>query len=103
MKKIFFIVCIGWIIFSAFMPAMPRSGIHGSIEPAESAAKVTAISGTDSVSTVPVAGRFSLSVKPGNWLLVIEAVKPYRSTTVESILVLENQSTDAGVIRMKTE
>ena len=104
MKKVFIIISVLFLALAAvsFLPAV-KSGIHGVIEPAEAAAKVTAISGNDSMSTVPVAGKFSLPVKPGNWTLVIEATRPYRSTTVENILVLENQSTDAGVIKLKGE
>ena len=104
MKKISVVICVLFVTLVAFsVSPVVKSGIHGSIEPAEAAAKVTAISGNDSMSTVPVAGKFSLPVKPGNWLLVIEAIRPYRNTTVENVLVLENQSTDAGVIKLKGE
>jgi hypothetical protein len=102
MKKAIIILCALFVTLGAFsLTTSVKSGIHGTIEPADAAGKVTAISGNDSMSTVPVSGKFSLPVKPGNWTLVIEAVQPYRSTTVENILVLENQSTDAGAIKLQ--
>lgn len=104
MKNIILAMSMLVITGIAFTPAtIVKSGIHGSIEPADAAAKITAISGSDSMSTVPVAGKFSLPVKPGNWTLVIEANRPYRNYTVENVLVLETQSTDVGVIKLKSE
>lgn len=101
MKKLAFIVCIVFVITSAFIQLHHfKSGIHGVIDPAEGASKVTAFLGTDSVSTIPVSGKFSLEVKPGSWTLFIEAVSPYRNTVLDNILVQENQSTDAGVIKL---
>ncbi len=104
MKKMIVILCLAVGVMSGFSPpAGVKSGIHGTIDPAEGASKVTAISGADSVSGTPVAGKLSLPAKPGNWTLIVEAVKPYRSTSVENILVLESQSTDAGVIKLMAD
>jgi hypothetical protein len=100
MKQIMVLVCIASLAIGLSARHYPDSGIHGTIDPADGASKVWAINGTDSFSTLPVSGRFSVSVKPGNWYLLVEGIAPYKNTAVNSILVLDNQSTDAGVIKM---
>jgi hypothetical protein len=101
MKKIALVLCTAFVAICAFIsPDHAKSGIYGTIDPAEGAKKVWAISGTDSVSTVPITGKFSLEVKPGTWKLIVEAVPPLKSTQLEGILVQEGQSADAGVIKL---
>jgi hypothetical protein len=39
-------------------------------------------------------------VKAGNWKLYVEGVQPYKNTVVESILVVDGQVTDVGVIKL---
>ncbi|HLG41453.1 MAG TPA: hypothetical protein VI461_17365, partial [Chitinophagaceae bacterium] len=86
----------------AFSPRSDlKSSIYGTIDPPDGAQKIWAINGTDSFSAVPVMGKFSLDVKPGNWALKVVAIKPYKDAIVENILVQENQSTDAGVIKLQ--
>jgi len=104
MKKILIIVCIAFVAMSAFVAKNTfQSGITGSIDPPEGAKTVWAIKGTDSVSAVPSSGKFSITVKPGTWMLVVETVKPYKSTAVQNIVVLEGSPTDAGVIKLEKE
>ena len=92
----------GIILVCSFIPHNQyKSGIHGLIDPIDGAQKVWAISGTDSASAVPIAGKFSLTVKPGNWDLLVEAIKPLKNTSMNNVLVLENQSTDVGTIALK--
>lgn len=101
MKKIVFILMVTILILAAYAPVLDiKSGMHGMIEPADGAKKAWAIMGTDSVSTVPVAGGFSLELKPGTWMLVIEAVPPYKNHVIQNIFVQENQSTDVGVLKL---
>ena len=80
-----------------------QTGITGTVDPADGAKTVWAIMGTDSVSAVPSSGKFSITVKPGTWMLVVEAIKPYKSTSVQNIVVLEGSPTDAGVIKLEKE
>ena len=101
MKTIFLVVCFASLAIGFTAHNVFKSGIHGTVDPPEGAAKVWAISGTDSVSAIPVTGKFSMEVKPGNWSIVVEAVSPYKNVVVNNILVLESQSTDAGVIRLR--
>lgn len=101
MKKIALTLCAGFIAMCAFIsPDRVKSGIYGSIDPPDGAKKVWAINGTDSVSTVPLTGKFFLEVKPGTWKLIVEAVAPLKNAVVENILVQEGESADAGVIKL---
>ena len=104
MKKIaitLFTAFAAFMVLSAFVARTNvASGIHGTVTPAEGAKKVWAINGTDSASTVPVGGNFSLDVKPGTWSLKVEAAAPYKDATVESIVVEEGKSADAGEIKL---
>jgi len=101
MKKIVITLCVAFVVMSAFVSRHPvKSGIYGSIDPPEMAKKIWAISRTDSVSAVPLNGKFSIEVKPGTWKLIVEAVPPYKNTAVENVLVQEGQSADVGVIKL---
>jgi hypothetical protein len=100
MKQILVLMCVASVTIGFIARQDTQSGIHGTIEPADGARKVWAISGMDSFSTIPVAGKFSVNVRPGNWGLLLEANAPYKNTAVNNLLVIDNQSTDAGVIRM---
>lgn len=99
MKKIFFLLITGMILFSAFSTYKPDPGITGTVEPADAVNKVTAIKDNDSVSAVPINGKFSLVLKTGNWTLVVEAINPYKNY-VQTVLVLEGGPTDVGVIKL---
>ena len=101
MKKLTIILVLLLVVVSSFLTsARLKSGITGSIEPADGARKVWATSGMDSLSTVPLMGKFSLDVRAGNWKLFIEAIQPYKNTSVESVLVVDGEYTDAGVIKL---
>jgi hypothetical protein len=104
MKKVVMTLCVAFAAFmvlSAFVPrATVMSGIHGTVTPAEAAKKVWAISGTDTASVIPVAGNFTLDVKPGTWQIKVEAAAPYKDATVDNIVVEEGKSADAGQIKL---
>jgi hypothetical protein len=101
MKKLTLLLCVVFVVMAAFIRTEPsKSGIHGTIEPADGAKKAWAVSGTDSVSTVPVAGHFSLELKPGPWTVIIEGNPPYKNQVMQNVIVQENQSTDVGIIKL---
>lgn len=77
-----------------------RSGIQGTIDPPEGAKRIWAVSGKDTVSIIPAPGSFILDVKPGTWKLVVEAVLPYKNAERESILVMDGEITDVGLIKL---
>lgn len=101
MKKVAVILILALMISAFIVPRNYKPGIHGSVEPPDAANRIWAVNGRDSVSGVQAGGKFSIDVKPGNWTLIVEAIKPYKNAVVEGILVLETQSTDAGVIRLQ--
>ncbi|HKC37042.1 MAG TPA: hypothetical protein VKB95_13300 [Chitinophagaceae bacterium] len=80
--------------------AKDRSGIQGTIDPPEGAKRIWAVSGKDTVSIIPPPGSFIMDVKPGSWKLVVEAVLPYKNVERESILVIDGQITDIGLIKL---
>jgi len=104
MKKIVITLCIafaGFIALSAFTNRINiATSIHGTVTPADGAKKVWAINGTDSVSATPVAGNFSIDVKPGTWKVKVEAASPYKDAVVDNVVVTEGQSFDAGEIKL---
>jgi hypothetical protein len=100
MKNSMAFLSLLFIICMAFMTGTFKPGIHGVIDPADGASKVWAIRGTDSISAIPASGKFSMEVSPGNWTILVEAVSPFQNAVVNNIVVLENQSTDAGIIKL---
>ena len=61
---------------------------------------VWAVNGKDSLSVAPETGKFSIAVTPGTWMIHVIAVKPYKDAIVDSIIVAEGRSSNAGIIRM---
>jgi hypothetical protein len=100
MKYSKLLVALLFILAVAFVPGSFKPGIHGLIDPADGANKVWAIQGTDSVSAIPASGKFAMEVSPGNWTVLVEAISPYKNAVVNNIVVLENQSTDVGIIKL---
>ncbi|MGG9962293.1 hypothetical protein [Ferruginibacter sp. SUN106] len=110
MKKFIIIVFSAFVLISACMIISSftilqneTSGIHGTIKPADMVKKVWAISDKDTVSIVPSAGAFSLDVKPANWKLYVEAIKPYKDVTVTNIIVEAAKYTDVGEIKLTSD
>ena len=94
---------IGIIVTVFIMSAFDsdyRSGIQGTIDPPEGAKRIWAVSGKDTVAIIPAPGSFILDVKPGSWKLVVEAVLPYKNAERESILVVDGELTDIGLIKL---
>ena len=99
MKRVTFLLCILFAIATSFVIA-DMSGIHGTINPADGAKRIWAISGKDTVSGVASLGAFSLNVRPGNWKLLIETVKPYKDVVITNIIVEDGRYTNAGEIKL---
>ncbi len=93
-------VIMSVVIISAFV-GKDRSGIQGTIDPPEGAKRIWAVSGKDTVAMIPAPGSFLMDVKPGTWKLVVEAVLPYKNAERESIVVVDGQMTDIGLIKLE--
>jgi len=103
MKKIISIFLVAILIVSAFI--FSRKGItsiYGTIDPPESVSKVLAIKekDKDTVAVIPHDGRFSIKVTAGTWKLYFVAVSPYQDEYAENIKVIDDRSTDVGIIRL---
>jgi len=101
MKKIAITAGAVCIILTAFITR--TSGIHGTVSPADGAKKVWALRGRDTVTAMPFAGTFTLNVKPGNWQLQVEAIKPYKDVVIKNIIVEEGRYTDAGEVKLSKD
>ena len=99
MKKLILLFAVILIVFRAFTTPRLEPGITGMVEPADAVNKITAIKDNDSVSAVPINGKFAMTLKTGNWTLVVEAINPYKNS-VQTVLVLEGGPTDVGVIKL---
>lgn len=100
MKKILLLICVAMIFTTAFINHNFKSGIYGTVEPPDGAKRIWVISGRDSVSTMPVDGKFSIEVKAGTWRVVVQAIDANKNTSIDNVVVLDNQFTDVGVIRL---
>jgi hypothetical protein len=105
MKKIPLIAVAVLILLTAFInnKSYKVSGIQGTINPADGAKKIWAISGKDTVSVIPSSAGFSIDVKPGTWNLYVEANKPYKDATVSNVIVDAGKYTDAGEIKLSSD
>lgn len=79
-----------------------EGGIRGVISPAEAAAQVMAITGTDTLRADVASGRFNFTnIKKGTYTLWIKARLPYKDTAVEQVAVIDSAVTDVGEIKLQ--
>jgi len=79
-----------------------EGGLKGTVVPAEGAAQIVAISGTDTLQAAISGGGFALSnVKKGTYTIWVKAKAPYRDTSVENVAVLDSTVTDVGEIKLQ--
>ena len=99
-KLTFAALCLAAAGLFAFK-AYEGGSIKGTVSPAEGAATVLAISGTDTLKTGVDKGAFEiLNVKANTYKLVVEANAPYKSATVGDVKVEEGKATDVGEIKL---
>lgn len=75
--------------------------ITGKVTPAESVTAVWAIKGKDSVKALLENGTFALSVQPGTYKVLIDAVDPYKDVVRKKITVSEKKPKDLGEIKLR--
>ena len=89
------------ILFIAFTPQTETGVIKGRISPADGANQVWAISGTDTLKTVPSNGEFMFDkVKTGSYTVAIDAKDPYKDQMIESVEVKAGEIKDLGEIKL---
>jgi hypothetical protein len=78
-----------------------NSPLKGSVNPSDAAVRAWIFSRTDTLNSPVIQGNFMVSnVKPGNYILMLEAKPPYRDSFKQDVLVVDGQPTDVGVIEM---
>ncbi len=94
------ILLSGALGFFAFR-SVADGNITGKVTPADGAASVVAYSGSDSVKANIQAGAFTLSVKPGTYKVMIDAIDPYKDETIDNVQVADGTPVDLGEIKLK--
>src|SRR5206468_10024106 len=69
-----------------------NSPVKGSVSPANGANRAWLISKTDTASAPVIQGNFMITnVKPGNYMLMLEARPPFRDSFKQDVLVVDGQ------------
>lgn len=91
-------ICL--FLLSAFIIVHKAGGaVVGTVSPANIKVWVSAIKDGDTVKVEVKEGSFSIAdLKPGNYTLVIEALPPYQTKTLDSIKVKDGLTTNVGMI-----
>jgi len=78
-----------------------NSPVKGSVSPENGASRAWLISRHDTLSAPVIQGNFMITnVKPGNYMLMLAGIPPYRDSFKQDVLVVEGLPTDVGVIQM---
>jgi hypothetical protein len=94
-------LAVATVGFFAFKSLEPGS-IKGTVTPPEGAARVWAISNTDTLKAAVEKGAFVIpNVKAGTYRLIIEANPPFKNTAKDGIAVTDGQATDVGEIKLQ--
>ena len=79
-----------------------NGGIKGNVSPVEGATEILAVSGTDTLRTVPNSGNFNFAdVKPGTYTIWVKGKAPYKDASVENVAVIDSTTTDVGEIKLQ--
>src|SRR5712675_2335478 len=97
-----FWIFLGLLVFLSLAFRMfYNSPVKGSVSPANGASRAWLISKRDTLNAPVIQGNFMITnVKPGNYMLMVEAKPPFRDSFKQDVLVVEGQPTDVGVIQM---
>jgi len=81
--------------------AVQTCGIKGTISPADGAAQVLVISGSDTLKAAPQQGAFAFETKPGTYKVIVEAAGDYKNVEKDGVTVEEGKVTDLGTITLE--
>jgi hypothetical protein len=102
MKRLSFLMVMGLVLGMLAFTFIKNGGIQGKVSPADGAAQVLAVSGTDTLKTEINNGSFTFSaVKPGTYTVWVKAKAPYKDTSVENVAVVDSATTDVGEIKLQ--
>ena len=74
--------------------------IKGQVVPAMALRNVWLINGKDTIQSRHIGSSFNLSVKPGKYTLLIDAVAPYKDHQFADILINNNNTMELGNIKL---
>ena len=78
-----------------------NSPVKGSVIPSNAGVRAWVISKTDTLNSPVIQGNFMITnVKPGTYILMVEARQPYKDSFKQDVLVVDGQPTDVGIIQM---
>src|SRR3954464_7289803 len=86
----------------AFNSHSVTGSIRGTVSPADGAARVWAVSTSDTAAGNVQNGAFEIvTAKEGVYKVIVEAKPPYRNAVKDNITVANGQSTDVGQINLE--
>ena len=95
-------LCIATAGLFAFNNNTLTGSIRGTISPADGAARVWAVSPSDTAKGNIANGAFEITVaKEGTYRVIVEAKPPYRNAVKDNVTVVNGQSTDVGEINLE--
>ena len=93
------LLLLGAVLFYAFTRHDLPGEVRGSIKPYNGALHAWAISDIDTGNAVITSGTFNIkNLKPGKYRVVIEGLRPYKTTAKPDVLVNGGSATDVGEI-----
>jgi hypothetical protein len=87
------------VCFHAFR-SLPTGFIRGKIYPGNMGESVVAVRGKDSVKTRSNNGVFVMTLKPGNWKIIVSGKEQTRNIVRENLIVNQGQWINLGEIRL---
>jgi hypothetical protein len=85
------------IVFSAFRRQDLPGSIKGKVVPYNAALNVWAVSDRDTAHGVVQSGSFEIrNIKEGRYRVIVEGLRPYKTTTKPEIMVSSGIATDIG-------
>ncbi|MEQ7798398.1 carboxypeptidase regulatory-like domain-containing protein [Pedobacter sp. ASV1-7] len=76
--------------------------IRGKVLPAEAAAEVLAVLGSDTLKTVVNNGNFTFpNIKTGTYTILVKGIPPYKDVSIKNVAVIDSVTTDVGVVKLQ--
>jgi hypothetical protein len=77
------------------------SVITGRVSPAFAVQQILAIRARDTLRTILKDGAFILQLKTGRYIIIINAIKPYKDVIKEGVVAEPGKNTDLGEINLE--
>jgi hypothetical protein len=101
MKSSFFVMAIFCSLFFFAFKMADTGTVTGKYTPTDAVEYVWAINATDSTKVQPSGGTFELTLKPGDYKVVVDANQKYQDVVIDKVTVTDGKTTDLGEIALK--